>query len=235
MNKQNNFTIKLDKIKTKIPLEYCNLPKGILPKNNFIGFNYAILSSGFISVELSGKLFATPNNFGYLTYANSNLISDEIYNLSKIKIHNEYLLTQAPVFRVDVTEDISVNDDPKYYISEYRQILKSCTDKLTVYKYKDMTYTTGFSLVPKTLNNFRASVYIKDREIRKYRNKDYRKIFSTEFLKQAENIIRFECQYRKYKDMRTIFNIRNNKTPTISDILNCKNNVVAEFFENLTD
>ncbi len=231
----NNYTIKLDKIKTEIPIEYCIFSDDILPKNNFIGFNYAILHSGFLSIELSGKLFATPNNFGYLTNANSNLISDKIYNLSKIKIHNEYLLTQAPVFRVDVTEDISVNDDPKYYISEYRQILKGCTDKLTVYKYRDMTYITGFSLVPKTLNNFRASVYIKGKEIRKYRNKDYRKNFTKEFLKQTENIIRFECQYRKYKDMRKVFNIRNNKTPTISDILNCKNNVVADFFENLTD
>jgi hypothetical protein len=241
-----NVIIKVDKIKTKIPYDKCFIPKNTESVKTVIGLNSVMTKSGII-FEFSGKLFATSDSYGYLTKDNLNSLPEKIFSLTGIQVDSHYLLNQAPIYRVDVCNDVIVEDIPSYYISETRQILKSKSNKYTVQMYKDFAYKNAFAVVPdkaekfitgvdlktKTLSNFKATMYIKGVELNKTRNREYRQILSYEKLQEAKQTIRFELQLRKYKDMRKVFNIHNKFTPTLNKLFECKKTIIADFFDEL--
>ena len=241
------YIVELDKIKTKIPKSICTFHTELDTYGNYMGFQYA-LSDDYINISLSGKLMATSMELGAITLDNFQNCVKNIFSISGIELPTYYLLEQAPIFVVHVKQDILVDDIPSYYISELREICKANTDNYDVYKYVDLTYENGFRLIPnsskhiesnedcgivltpKTLKNYRYNVYLKGVELRKFENKEYRKIFDEEFLSQADNIIRFELQLRTYEDLRHAFNL-SNRPPTLIDILSSQNNPVKNFFE----
>ena len=193
------------------------------------------------------KLFATSNSYGYLTIYNFNALPEKIFSLTGIQVDSHYLLNQAPIYRVDICEDVIVEDVPSHYICETRQLLKIKSNKYTVQMYKDFAYKNAFAVLPdktenfitglavttKTLSNFRASMYIKGVELNKTRNRDYRKILSYEKLEEARQTIRFELQLLKYKEMRKFFNIHNKLTPTLNRLFECQKPIVADCFDEL--
>jgi len=241
-----NAIIKIDKIKTKIPYDKCFIPLNAESKKSVIGLDYVMTKSGMV-LEFSGKLFATSDSYGYLTKDNLNSLPEKILHLSDILVDSDYLFNQAPIYRVDICEDVIVDDVPSYYICETRQLLKSKSNKYTVQMYKDFVYKDAFAVLPdktenfitglavttKTLSNFRASMYIKGVELNKTRNREYRKILSYEKLEEARQTIRFELQLRKYKEMRKFFNIHNKLTPTLNRLFECQKPIVADCFDEL--
>jgi hypothetical protein len=230
---KDNINIELDKIKTNIPFKYFKMPTNSPRNNYFIGFNYAITETG-LKLEISGKMFATFENLGSITYNNAPYITDKIYQLSNIKINNNYLLNNAPMYRIDIKKDVLVKDNPTYYISEIRNRVKNKTNKFDIYRFGDLTYEKGLVILPKAVKNYRFSIYLKQNEIKKSRNNEYRKIFSEDFLDELKNIIRFELQVKKYADMRKFLNLKVN-VPTLLPILESDKNTIADFFEMLVE
>ena len=100
-----NAIIKIDKIKTKIPYDKCFIPLNTESKKSTIGLDYVMTKSGMV-LEFSGKLFATPDSYGYLTKDNLNSLPEKILHLSDILVDSDYLFNQAPIYRVDICEDV---------------------------------------------------------------------------------------------------------------------------------
>lgn len=234
------YELKIDKFTTIIDKDNYIMPKNISKQGFGIGVNYKETPKG-LKLEFSSKLFSTPTSLNALKLSNCNEFSDKIYVQTQIIINNDYLINSAEIHRVDVFEDIFVDDIPSYYLSEIKEILKGKSDKFDVYKYSDLSYIHGLTVIPKANKKWRVSIYTKGRELMKSRNKKYREIFNSEFLEETEHIIRFEYQIRNFEDMRIEFGIPKTrylsgqlKKPTIKDIfINCRRNVVADLFDKL--
>lgn len=240
-------TIKIDKIKTCIPYEYCKLPDNDVYKASFLGFSYVKTKAGLV-IEISGKLFVSASSLGYITKENYKSIAERIYSLSGVQIDSNYLVTMAPTFRTDVCEDVVIKDNPLLYISELRQILKRITYKYNIYMYKDCPYKKGFTVIPnkhipefnglviekKTLSSkTRFSVYIKGAEIKKAKHREYRKHISDELYKQTQQTIRFELELKKFKDIRKHFGINSKSAPVIQDLFKCQNSIIADVMSKI--
>ena len=244
---KNEYYIKLDKIKTRIVKGYFKLPPNCENKKSYLGFSYKIYSNGDLGIEFSGKLFVEPFSLGEITKYNVNEITKKIYQLSGIDIYSNYLLYKAPVYRADVKEDIVVDEIPEDYISELRQLFKSCSNKFSITLYQDVIYAEGFSILeteqyivngiditPNSQDNSKFSAYAKGYELKKFKNKKYRENFDYRFWDTLNHTIRFEYQIRNYKKMREVFRLSNDE-PNIFSIVECPNNIIAELLEKLID
>ena len=226
------FKQQLDKLKFKIPNYCCNLPDNLNPKGACMGIIYKKVDTGVI-FEISGKIFATPTSLGYITEDNIHLMPEKIYKYFQISIDGDYLFNEAAVYRADAVIDAIFDDELNYYISETREIARGKSNKYEITQYGKLKYIHGLTLIPKTQRKIRFIVYSKGIDLRKARNKEYRKIFDCEFLELTNKILRFEYQIGDFKNMRKEFGISEYVYPTISSILTCKRNVVADFFDQI--
>ena len=236
--------IKLDKFHTKIPPSKYVCHEEEQKSNDLIGLYMKFDDNDNLSINMSGKPFATPNDLGAITLDNYTQIPDIIYNSTGIEIDKDYLLNQAQILTAHVKTDISLDGHLPDYISLIREIFKRNTDKFDVYRYSDLTYENGLQIIPKTDNkdftglavvpknkdNYRFIIYLKKAELDKYDNKEYKKIFDYNFLEKVSHMIRFEYQMRKFEDMRNAFGIYN---LTLSNILHSTENPVFKFFMTL--
>lgn len=124
---------------------------------------------------------------------------------------------------------------PHLYLSSFRELFKQNTDKYHLHPYNDLKYTQGLELRPiKRSAKYKFLMYAKYAEIMTKRHNDfgYFKIFDYEFLEQNKNTIRSELQLQSFEDMRQTFHILEG-VPTLDQIFEYKNDVVAEKLEEL--
>ena len=193
---------------------------------------YIIQKPDQVIIKITGKAFATPNCIGYIQ--DKETFADDLTHFTRIEFDKDYLLNEAPVYEAHVTKDIDTFD-ARGYISASREILKRKTDKWDIYKYGDQKYIDGLAIVPKTKEKVRFIIYNKGVELRKYKNKEFRKIFSQEYLEQTRNMLRFEYQIRDFKHIREAFGLDVNEVPTIAALFDSKKNVVADMFDRFID
>lgn len=232
--------LEVDKLELSIPLEHCKLPNDIQKTSN-IGLNlWSKEDSLYLSI--SGKMFFTPNSLGEITKSNYEDICPRIKSLTDIEINRDFLINLSPVFHLHIKKDIITEDSPEYYISELRELLKRNTDKYDVYKYKDLTYPKGLTIIPKdcglvlnpkTLSNYRFSIYNKGAELRKPENKEYREKLHYKFIQEADKVLRFEYQMRRFEDIRKALNLPDGCKPSINNIFSSDCNPVSDFFNKL--
>ena len=243
--KQRNKTnIEIDTVEFGVLAPHYKVSPDTERYGNTLGLIYRINEDN-IYFKASAKLFAKPNDIGAITLANCHELSHIIESISGIQVDEDYLLNKAVVYSAHVKKDIHTKDSVTDYISLLREALKSCTDKFDIYRYSDLTYENGFSVIPKpnirtnlsglaiqtkTLDNYRYVTYSKGPELNKFENKNFRKIFDYDYLQYLNQVIRFEYQMRKFDDMREAFNI---DEPTLNNILNSDTNPVYDFLMKL--
>lgn len=230
MNNLQKTVLQLDKIKTKIPIGKFEITKPIQDVGYLQGLNYKLDDNGFC-FEISSKSCATANSLGAITKDIS--IAEKVCNICGVRIDETYLINEAFIFRADVFSDVKVDEKPFNYIAEMREVLKSKSDKYDIYKYDDVGYSHGLVIVPKTQKSLRFIAYNKRKELMKSRNRLFCEQFSYDFLQEINQIIRFECQYRSFNDMRKAFNLSIEDKPTLANIFECKRNVVGDVFNEL--
>lgn len=224
----NNF----DKLSLGLSLSQVEFKRGIDQQiGKGIGFSYK-KKGDMLNFIFSGKLNAKPDHIGYCLDEPENLLS-HIYNKTGLKIDEECFFNEATVYTVHTTCDVFTDDDPCQYISECRELFKANTDKYDIYRYANQKYINGLAVVPKTKERHRFIIYNKGIELRQAQNKDYREIFSGEYLEKTRNMLRFEYQIRDFKRMRKEFGIPKYEDPTIAGLLACNRNIVADFFQTL--
>lgn len=242
INLENSTNLEVDKLELSIPLEQCRLPKDI-QKTSGIGFNLWV-NENSLYLSISGKMFFTPNSLGEITIHNYEEICPRIKKLTGVNINQDFLINSSPVYKLHIKKDMIAEDPPEEYISELRELFKRNTDKYDVYKYADLTYPNGLTVIPKdcglvlnpkTLKNDRFSIYKKGAELKKSKNKEYRENLDYRFIQETDKILRFEYQMRKFEDMRKALNLPDGFTPTIKDIFNSDSNPVLDYFNMLLD
>ena len=244
MEKSKKKKIEIDTIEIGLNAPYYKFPHGIERYKKELGFIYR-LNEDNVYFKLSAKLCANHKNIGAFILGNYKSIPDIISSISGIEVNANQLLNVVIPYSVHVKQDIHVKELPTKYISILRETLKRSTDKYDVYRYNDLTYEnglqvlpkpniktdlTGLAIVPKTLDNYRFSIYIKGAELKKFENKEFRKYFDYDYLNELNQVIRFEFQMRKFYDFREAFKVED---PTLSNIFNSDANPVYDFFLKL--
>ena len=241
INLETSTNLEVDKLDMSVPLKQCSLPEGF-QQTSGIGYNIWKKEDS-LYLSISGKMFYTPNSLGEITKYNYEEICPRIKKLTIIDINQDFLINSSPVYKLHVKKDM-ITDVPEDYISELRELFKRNTDKYDVYKYKDLTYQNGLTIIPKdcglvlnpkTLKNDRFSIYKKGAELRKAKNKEYRENLDYRFIQETDKILRFEYQMRKFEDMRKALNFQEGITPTIKNIFNSNSNPVSDYFNMLLD
>lgn len=236
--------IFVDKIKTKIPNSYYSYPDDLPYFTNKMGVQIWRHSDG-LSLQFSGKLFATPTTLGAITIENADQITEVIEEKTNVKIDLNYLLKEAPIYEVHLKIDIYTDEEKiEDYISDIREVAKAETDKYDVYRYDDVVYEKGLqvlskpsslAIVPKAKKNERFAIYIKGAEIRASEDREYRQQLDHGFLVQTDRILRFELQLRSFDAMRKFCGIRIEYTPCLMDILKSDKHPVYNKFCELID
>ena len=222
---------KFDKLVIGIPYNHLNLSNMKNKTDMKIGVNIT-RNVDQVIVNISGKPFATPNDIGYIQ--NLDTFSEDLTNFTGIEFDTDYLLNEAPVFENHVTIDID-RPDPCGDLSLIREILKNRTDKWDIYRYGNLKYLDGLAVVPKTKEKVRLIIYCKGVELRNSKNKEFRKIFSGEYLERTRNMLRFEYQIRDFKHTREAYGLGKSEVPTIAALFCSQRNVVADIFDRLID
>lgn len=227
---ENSYNFNdFDKLKFLLPHSYAKTESDKL-SSYFLGGNYRYLQKQTV-LEVSSKLYADENNVGSFTSSNLYYLAKKVYERSRLKIDEEYLFNKATLCRVDVKKDIFVEDQPSYYFSELREVLKQNTDRYEINPYKKMKYINGLVLLPK-LSSYahRIVCYNKYEEIKKNKNNDYGYFnnFNDEYLEKLKYCIRFECQFNSFSEIRRAFNISTKGPPTINEVIKCNTDVVAK-------
>lgn len=216
------FGMPWDRIDCTDMVELDKLPKGVS----------LYKTEKQLIVEISGKAFATPNCIGYINCKDTFV--EDLQRFSGIVFDEDYLLNTTPVFRVDVTKDVIVSD-PCGCISVITELIKTKSKSMDRYKYKNLKYNDGLTIVYKTKNKTRSIAYHKGIELRRSCNKAFREIFTGEYLEQTNSMLRLELQLRDHEHMRDTFGLEAGKVPTIGALFDCKKNILAEYYEELLD
>ena len=244
-SKKQRNKIEVDTFEIGLKEPYYKLPKNIERYQNLSGLIYRINTDN-IYFKLSSKITAKHNDIGAFNLNNYKEVPCLIQDISGIKVDEDEFLYKTIPYSIHVKNDIHTNELPAKYISLLRELFKRSTDKFDVYKYSDLTYenglqiipkpniktdlTTGLTIVPKTLDNYRFIIYIKGAELNKPDNKEFRTVFDFDYLQYLNKVIRFEYQMRTFEDMRKAFNTDN---PTLYNIFNSDTNPVYDFFLKL--
>ncbi len=232
MNNINEY----DKLKIFLPKEQVKTANDI-NQIYFLGGSFKQANNNFI-IEVSGKLFSSPEDLGSITAKNIYDIPEKIYNNTGAKINEDYFFNNAYVGIVHVKNDIPVENHPSNYLSELREKFKCNTDVYDVYRYGKLKYTDGLCLIPKSkARKVRFLAYNKYAEISKNKSNDfgYFNGFDYEYLEKLKNIIRFEFQFSSFDAIREAFDLDAYDDTTISNIMTCETDVVVVKFTKLLD
>ena len=169
---------------------------------------------------------------------NSNIeqLPKILHDRINVSVDEYYLLNEAMIGIVHVKKDIQVDENPTFYLSELKELFKRNTAKYDVYRYGKLKYIDGLSLVPKAKSTKERYIcYIKYAEMsqNKYDDFVYFNSFDYDYLQYLKHVIRFECQFSNFDAIRKAFFISEEEQPTISNIMDCENDVVAYKFTDL--
>lgn len=191
-----------------------------------------------IFITWSSRAYLKANTIPAITINNIKCFSEIISISSGYEVQAEYLL-HSPLSWIDVNRDII--NDTSYTNAEVISILKEKSYKSTV-KTEILSYENklGFEnsiVVKPSCKTIRDSfcIYDKAEEIKSCKNKekDFYNNFSTEFLENNKNLLRFERRMQSSKDIKKAFHLEHLKTITLADIFNCECDVVTEKVKKL--
>lgn len=232
------FINECDKLKLSVPKQYIidrTYRLNIEPQGRFIGGSYTTRGDDVI-IELSGKVFSTPTDLGSITKNNMERLADIIRENCGFEIEINYLLKHATLCRFDVKKDLIMEEPPKHYISNVREILNQSTNKYTIHRYDELKYEDGLTVIPKAkATKHKYVIYDKGTELNKTKAKhpEYYNQFEYYFLEDVKRMVRCEYQSTSFNDMRKVLNLSQYIQPSIEDIFEYKKDIVAEQFKRL--
>ena len=231
--KDENFNIEADMFKVVIPQGKYRLPKDVKPAKDIVGLHYYFNNDRGLVLKPSGKLFGLEG----ITKYNKTLILPTIYERTNgLEVDEDYFLNKADVCITHVKYDVIVDGYPSDYIGEISDRLKLKSDKYSINNYDKLSYKESIRITPKaTSSRFVFTIYNKGKELERSKNKAFRKTLDYKTIQDSKHMIRFEYQMTDFDRMRKEFGIPQKVKPTISAILYCERNVVADFFDNLVD
>lgn len=237
IRKENQMSINLDKLKIKIfPEHYQYSEKH--KKSSAIGANFFINSTKELIITISGKFMSNPYSLGYINKENFTQMLDKIYMKFGISITPDIFLNKAIVLSVDVTKDIKVEKSTSNYISTLNEIISPNTRKKQILIFeKDLGYKESILVKPMTITTKTSfSAYSKYRELvaRRNENPDYFNQFSPDFLESCKKLLRFECRFTKFKEIRKAFNLAEGSEIHPKDILFSDINIIYNNLNELT-
>lgn len=223
--------IELDKIRACLPVKNYECKQEIerYKQHKFRYGSYSLDEKDTLIIEVSGKPFATPTDLGAINKENFPLLASKLYELSGINIDLDYLYNEAIIIRVDVKEDVVLDEPTNNYIADIRRLAKMHSDKYAVINYPNMKHSDGLVIIQKKGSQFYLVIYNKGIELRKARNHEYFAQFKADYITETENMLRLERQFTKFEGMRKAFGIeKDGSHPKLRDMLNSKKIIIAD-------
>ena len=228
--------ICLDKLKLLLkPTQYIEINP--FERLSSLGIEAFKQATNATVLNLSGKIVSSSNSCGGITPNNYKNVLQKLEQ-EGILIKEQDFLSNVKVLAVDVTKDIIVQDEPKFYISALREALCPYTRKIQILIYeKDLGAKESLLIKPITKTS-RSSlcIYSKYSELIAHRHKEpaYFEQFSPQFLETCKNLLRFELRLTSFRALREAFHIERKGTIFVKDLLFSECNVIYEYMNNLT-
>ncbi|MBN1997008.1 hypothetical protein JW935_05605 [candidate division KSB1 bacterium] len=173
-----------------------------------------------ITVEVSAKILK--EKYGQLInrYTFGDFVG-AVNTSGIIKIDGNKLLNESEIYRVDVCENLRLEEE----LALYKNALAIRVMQDTKYEVRDYK-SDGLVITPKNkTDNLRIVIYPKFKELTLARNRELRKYIDIE---QFQSVLRIEVNIRKYAACRKLFDLEKGKSPCLSDILLSKKPVLMD-------
>ena len=228
--------VELDKLKFSIQSAYFD-KKTDYKKSSILGARFYTKQPDEIIFTVSGKFMSSRNNLGAINKDNYLKMLEKIDKIFGIKIAPYDFLYNSQILALDVKIDITVERQLAEYISTLNETFLASTRKNQILIFeKDLGVKEGLLIKPSTITTKTSlSIYSKYRELiaRRHDNPEYFNQFTPDFLESCKKILRFECRFSRFKDIRKAFNLPEDCNIHPNDILYSNVNVIYNHLNEL--
>ena len=229
--------LEFDKLKFKIKSAFFD-KRTDYQKSSTLGASFYTKQPDEIIFTVSGKFMSSRNNLGAINKDNYLKMLEKIDKIFRIKIAPYDFLYNSQILALDVKKDITVERQLAEYISALNETFLANTRKNQILIFeKDLGIKESLLIKPSTITTKTSlSIYSKYRELiaRRHDNAEYFNQFTPDFLESCKKILRFECRFSKFKDIRKAFNLPEDCNIHPNDILFSNINVVYNYLNELT-
>ena len=187
-----------------------------------------------LNIMASSKISAEHNSLDGITSNNIHLYPQAIYKATNVNVELSTILN-SPLYWLDIKADknntTGLSGKDVISILREKSYIKTSKIEIIVGFDKNKGFETSLTLKStcKTVKDSLA-IYLKIPEIKANRHKDnvYFNNFSTDFLEENAELIRFERRLQSARAIKKAFHLKNLKIVTLNDIFNSNCNVVSE-------
>lgn len=229
--------VELDKLKFSIQPAYFD-KKTDYKKSSTLGASFYTKQPDEIIFTVSGKFMSSRNNLGAINKNNYLKMLEKIDKIFGIKIAPYDFLYNSQILALDVKKDIRLEQETSDYISALNETIIPNTRKNQILIFeKDLGIKESLLIKPSTITTKTSlSIYSKYRELiaRRHDNPEYFNQFTPDFLESCKKLLRFECRFSKFEEIRKAFNLPETCNIHPKDILFSNINVVYNYLNELT-
>lgn len=229
--------LEFDKLKFKIKSAFFD-KKTDYKKSTTLGARFYTKTSDELVFIISGKFMSSRDNLGAINKDNYLKMLEKFDKIFGIKIAPYDFLYNSQILALDVKKDITVERQLAEYISALNETFLANTRKNQILIFeKDLGIKESLLIKPSTITTKTSlSIYSKYRELiaRRHDNPEYFNQFTPDFLESCTKILRFECRFSKFEEIRKAFNLPEDCNIHPNDILYSNVNVVYNYLNELT-